>query len=152
MKKEWRVERLTGGMALALLIVATVVGTARADDNICTQCTNYWQNRCGLDKACVAYPQQSYQYQQCCWNYVQQHCVGPGLPCTVMGEMSHTAVDCSAFECNAYPDIPGASVCSEKCWNRSCSAENQCLDRQKQCNPNKDPSYKCIECRCNPNP
>jgi len=141
---------LTAGMAVTLLIVATIVGTARAEDNICLQCQDYWYYRGVKEGVCDKYKNPSYERQQCLTQYYMDWCWGEGKPCPNSGNLPPT-MDCSSDECNyyAYMQNPDISVCDWDCWNRSCSETNVCLDRQKKCDPG-DPSYKCSECRCNP--
>jgi hypothetical protein len=139
---------LTGGMTVALLIVATVVGTARADENICTQCMNYWYYIGDKNGVCNQYPNPSPQRQQCLTAYYMYMCWGEGGPCKKGGQLP--VADCGSDDCSFFPEIPESSVCKWECWNRICDdgpPEKRCFDRPKKCHP-EDPTYECSECKC----
>lgn len=149
-----RTVSVVGGMALALLIVAVVVQTARAAECLCEQCWPYYQNKYRNDgTTCKQY--KDYQYETCIRDSAVNKCKAIGACPNPPGcDPLSGLTDCGSTACNFYPDLAtqGVSICSWECWNRACESggvENQCADRQKLCE-GSDGSQNCSECRCNP--
>jgi hypothetical protein len=154
---EW-LTPVTGGMAIALLIVATVVRPAKADGNTsCGQCMSYWDYKVNKDKLCDHLTQ--YKKLECKYKKISEECgdtpEDDSKPCPGP-DSPDTLADCGSEECNYYAGsgVEELNVCDWNCWSRRCESggvEYTCLDRQKPCELG-DPTYKCSECRCNPTP
>ncbi len=122
-----RLTPFTGGMAMALLVVALVVQPAWAEDyNTCTRCLAYYELRCdklndvpivGSDPPanwppCGPKPSGQaayYAWRDCMERCKAHHCVGEDKSCPGKNA-PNTNADCGSPGCNFYDGVEGVSA------------------------------------------